>query len=170
MPSFDVIVRAHGEALRDLCLRILEDATLAEDVLQQVLLEAHRDFWRFQERAALRTWLFSIAIHRCQDAIKAKRRYRARVKNDDLEVEAYQDPAQDPAAQLQEQRLWEALNGSLIGLSSDARTAIFLRFQRGMSYEEMAALLGEKSDTLHARVTRALSALRRDLARKGWTL
>jgi RNA polymerase sigma-70 factor, ECF subfamily len=162
------LVSAHGAALRDLCRRVLRDDVLAEDVLQQVLLEAHRDARRFQARAALRTWLLSIAWHRCQDALKARRRYQARVTTDDDEVIAYRDPAHDPEVQLQRQRLGEALRGALAALSDDARAAIGLRFSHGLSYEQMATLLGEKPDTLHARVTRAVSALRRELARQGW--
>ncbi len=166
--SVDELLRAHGEALYDLCFRVLRDEALTEDVLQQVFLEVHRDFAHFEERAAPRTWLFSIAIHRCQDTLKAKRRYRSRVQNDEQQVDAFVDPAEGPEDQLHQQRLREVIAESLAHLSGPARTAILLRFQAGLSYEEMAVVLEEKSDTLHARVARAMSVLRRHLERKGW--
>lgn len=168
--SFDEIMRAHGEALRTLCARLLRDEALAEDVVQQVFLEAHRDLPAFEQRATLRTWLCGIAVHRCQDALKARRRYAARVTNDELHVETFETSDPDPGARLEHNRLREALNGGLAALSPEARTAVTLRFQHGLSYEEMARTLGEKSDTLNARVTRAISVLRRDLESKGWSL
>jgi RNA polymerase sigma-70 factor (ECF subfamily) len=168
--SFDEIMRAHGEALRSLCARLLGDETLAEDVAQQVFLEAHRDLLGFEQRASLRTWLCGIAVHRCQDALKARRRYTARVTSDELQVETCETSEPDPGTWLERSRLWEALHGGLAALSPEARLAVTLRFQHDLSYEEMARTLGEKADTLNARVTRAISVLRRDLERKGWSL
>ena len=162
------LMRSHGEAVYDLCFRALRDEALTEDVVQQVFLEVHRDYGRFEARASPRTWLFSIAIHRCQDALKAKRRYRSRVENDEGQVDAFEDPASGPEAQLHQRRLREALTEGLANLAPEVQTAILLRFQGGLSYEEMAVMLEEKSDTLHARVTRALGVLRRHLLRKGW--
>jgi DNA-directed RNA polymerase specialized sigma24 family protein len=45
---------------------------------------------------------------------------------------------------------------------------VLLRFQSGLTYEEMAAELATKADTLCARVARALPFLKRCLERKGW--
>lgn len=168
--SFDEIMRDHGKAVRSLCARLLGDETLAQDVVQQVFLEAHRDLLAFERRAALRTWLCGIAVHRCQDALKARRRYAARVTSDELHLESCETTEPDPGTSLERSRLWEALHGGLATLSPDARVAVTLRFQHDLSYEEMARTLGEKSDTLNARVTRAISVLRRDLERKGWSL
>src|SRR3954471_17634887 len=62
------MMHEHGKAVLGLCLRVTRDATLAEDVTQQVFLEAYRDLDRFEGRSSPRTWLFSIASHRCFDA------------------------------------------------------------------------------------------------------
>jgi RNA polymerase sigma-70 factor (ECF subfamily) len=137
-------------------------------VLQQVFLEAHRDLTRFEGRASPRTWLFSIAIHRCQDAIKAKRRLFHRIRTDDQAVVAFEDPAVGPEGQFEQQHQLVDLAKCLGKLSGDARLAVLLRFQLGMSYEEMAVKLGAKSDTLQTRVQRALPVLKRCLERKGW--
>lgn len=164
-----MLLQAHSEALYALCYRVLRDEALTEDVLQQVFLEVHRDLATFEERASPRTWLFSIALHRCQDALKAKRRYSMRVTSDEEMVDAFEDPSSCPETHLERQRLRQVLAESLATLSSEARTAIRLRFQHGLSYEEMAVMLKEKSDTLHARVSRAMAVLRRELSRRGWS-
>jgi RNA polymerase sigma-70 factor (ECF subfamily) len=166
--TIDQLMAAHGDAIYSLCLRVLRDHVQAEDVLQQVFLEAHRDLTRFTGRSSLHTWLFSIAIHRCQDAIKARRRRIRRIHSDEDAVATFEDPGEGPEGQLHQRRRLIDLGMCLGELSSDARLAVLLRFQLGMSFEEMASNLDAKSDTLQARVKRALPVLKRCLERKGW--
>ena len=160
----------HGDTVYGLCLRILRDPALAEDVLQQVFVEAHRDLRRFEGRSSLKTWLLAIAGHRCQDAIKARRRRDKRFLVDERAVATVADPTPDAHARLDRARALVALDECIEHLSAESRSAVLLRFQSGMSYEEMSAALRVKADTLHARVTRAMPLLRRCLESKGWAV
>jgi RNA polymerase sigma-70 factor (ECF subfamily) len=162
------LMDAHADVVFSLCVRVLRDRQLAEDVAQQVFLEAHRDLDRFQGRSSLRTWLLGIAGHRCQDAIKARRRRLQRIESDEQAMIEFVDPEGDPTDRLMQSRLFEALGDCLAHLSEEARMTVLLRFKSGMSYQEMEASIGAKADTLQARVARALPALRRCLESKGW--
>ena len=62
----------------------------------------------------------------------------------------------------------EALEKCLSVLASEVRMTVLLRFQSGMSYPDMSEVLGVRSETLQARVARALPVLRRCLEGKGW--
>src|SRR5262245_2675030 len=62
-----------GESLYSYCGRMIRDRHRAEEVCQRVLLEACRDLEGFERRSSLRTWIFTIARHRCLDEIKAQR-------------------------------------------------------------------------------------------------
>jgi len=163
-----VTLEAHAESVLALCRRMLRDHALAEDVQQQVLLEAHRDFDRFEGRSSVRHWLLAIANHRCHDAIKARQRRERRICLDDTAVADVADPSGGPAAEVARRQLARALDGCLARLSPESRTALVLRFYAGMSYEEMSAQLQVKSDTLQTRVMRALPVIRRCLETKGW--
>src|SRR5215510_2821117 len=68
------LMDAYGKIVLGFCLRMLRDRELANDVMQQVFLEAYRDFDRFQGRSSPRTWLLAIANNRCLDALRSKRR------------------------------------------------------------------------------------------------
>jgi RNA polymerase sigma-70 factor, ECF subfamily len=159
---------AHGRAVFGFCVRVLRDRALAEDVLQRVFLDAYRDLERFQGRSAVAAWLIGIAGHRCQDALKAQRRRLQRLEPDDDALVRIADPGPPPSADVERSRIIAALGDCLAGLSGETRTAILMRFQHGKSYEELSRLLGEKPNTLHARVSRALPLLRRCLEDKGW--
>jgi RNA polymerase sigma-70 factor (ECF subfamily) len=164
------LMEAYGDSVYSLCLRILRDSVLAEDALQQVFLEAHRDLIHFKRQSSPRTWLFSIAIHRCQDVLKTTQRRLTRISADEGAVTSFADPARDPGQQLERRRLLAALDSCLGLLSTEARTAVLLRFHVELSYDEMAARLEIKPDTLQTRVRRAMTALRRCLEQQGWTL
>ena len=57
------------------------------------------------------------------------------------------------------------LERALMSLAPKVRIAVLLRYQDGLSYEEMAQVCGERAPTLQARVARALPRLRRVLER-----
>ena len=60
-----------------------------------------------------------------------------------------------------------ALDDCLAQLTPEVRAAVLMRFQQGLRYDEIARGTGERSGTLHMRVTRALPVLRRCLEGKG---
>jgi len=162
------LMQDHGKAVLGFCVRVTQDATMAEDVTQQVFLEAHRDLGRFEGRSSPRTWLFSIASHRCFDALRNERRRAKRLVVDDEVLSEVEDPATGPADGVDRSRLGAALDDCLALLSPEVRATVLLRFQTGLGYRELAEMLGANADTLQVRVSRALPVLRRCMERKGW--
>jgi RNA polymerase sigma factor (sigma-70 family) len=155
--ALEQLMARHGAAVYRYCRTALGDATLAEDVQQQVFLEAFRDLPRFGGRSSLRTWLLGIARHRVLDSARRRRRTLARI--DDAIVEPV-DPAPSPDQGLDDARLRAALLVSLSELDEPVRTSVLLRYQQGLTYEEMAEICGEHAGTLQARVARAVRRLR----------
>lgn len=161
------LMAEHGAAVYDYCARVLGDATLGADVHQQVFEEAYRDLGKLQRPEHARSWLFGIANHRCLDAIKARRRREKRFVGDDEALADVADEPRDLAERVDATTVAEALSACLRALSAESRMAVLLRFQEGMTYEDMGRMCREKSTTLQARVTRALPLLRRCLEGKG---
>jgi RNA polymerase sigma-70 factor, ECF subfamily len=152
------LMQRHGDAVYRYCRGTLRDAALADDVHQQIFIEAARDLARFAGRGALRTWLFAIARHRVLDAVKAHR--RVRVHFEDRDTADAPDPNPPTWERLDEARLREALVACCSELGEHLRTAVLLRYQQGFTFEDMAEVCGEKPGTLQARVARALPKLR----------
>ncbi|HSR95540.1 MAG TPA: RNA polymerase sigma factor [Kofleriaceae bacterium] len=158
------LMNRHGNAVFRYCWTGLRDRCLAEDVHQQVFIEAFRDLPRFAGRSTVRTWLFGIARHRVLDAAKARTRNHAHVEVDS-QADA-PDPAPAPGEMLDRSRLLEAVAGCLAELDAKSRDAVVLRFQYGFTFEQMAEICGEKSGTLQVRVARALPVLRARLEQR----
>jgi RNA polymerase sigma-70 factor, ECF subfamily len=166
--AVEALLETEGDAVYGFCFHILRDATAAQDMFQQVFLEVHRDIGTYRGGSTLKTWLLSIARHRCTDLTKSDRRRRQRIEANDEAMVEFPDPSCEPHDRLDHTRLAEALQDCLMGLSEDARAAVLLRYQLDMSYEEMAEALDIKADTLCTRVSRAMPALKKCLERKGW--
>lgn len=159
-----LVMARHGRSLYRYCREQLRDAALAEDVLQQVLLSAHRGLAQFKGESTLRTWLFGIARHRVLDAARPLGRLRACV--DETEAAELPDPRPWPDELLDEQRVREAVREALDELDERTRTAVLLRYQQGFTFEAMAEICGEKACTLQARVARAMPRLQALVADK----
>jgi RNA polymerase sigma factor (sigma-70 family) len=157
-PAFERLMQRHGAAVYRYCLLEINDAALADDIHQQVFIEAFRDLPRFARRSTLRTWLLGIARHRVLDAAKRRRRARSHVPADS--AAELPDPRPLPGERIDDARLRAALVRCIARLEEPARTAVLLRYQQAMSYEDMAVICDEKPGTLQARVARALDRLR----------
>lgn len=165
--AFTQLMTRYGDQVYRYALATTGDAQLAEEVRQQVFVEAYRDLPGFGGRAPVRGWLFAIVRHRCLDATKALRRWGLRYKNElpgDPETNRIAGLVSDQNElmdQLDHQRLVQVVERCLATLAPTAREAVLLRYQQELSYDEAAEVTGERPGTLQQRVARALPVLRK---------
>jgi RNA polymerase sigma-70 factor (ECF subfamily) len=150
----------HGPAVLRYCRDSLRDDALADDVQQQVFIEASRDLRNFQRRASMKVWLLAIARHRVLDAAK-KRRSARNYFVEGIGITEAADVAPAPGEALDEARLLEALLASVDELPDGTRMAVLLHYQHGLTFAQIARVCRERPGTLCARVARALPLLRR---------
>lgn len=151
-------MKRYGSAIYRYCCEALRDATLAKDVHQLTFIGAYKDLGRYEGRGALRVWLFKIAYHRVLD--EAKSRKRRRLRFDSVELPELEDRSAPADERIDDARLTDALWSCIARLGEHIRSALLLRFQQGLTFEEMSAILDEKAGTLQARVSRAQKWLR----------
>lgn len=161
-----LLMRAHSRAILRYCHRILRSRALADDVHQCVFIEAFEDLGSFARRSTFRSWLHSIAYHRCLDAMKSRRRWSVRFLLSDDPIDDI-DPDPSTEDRLAARLMSEAIEQCLGELPPLVRTAVLLRYEEGLTYEEMSRICKERPTTLQARVSRALPLLRRALEAKG---
>ncbi len=162
-----LLMSEYGSDIHRYCFKILRNAATADDVHQQVFIQAYEGFGSFSGGSSLRTWLYAIANHRCLDACKASRRWFHRFKLSGAETHDEVDPAPSGEDRVAARSVVEALDGCLEKLEPHVRIAVVLRYQEGFTYEQMAQICQEKPATLQARVARAMPLLRRCLENKG---
>jgi RNA polymerase sigma factor (sigma-70 family) len=162
-----ILLRTYGSPLYRFCLQMVADPDLAQDVHQTTFIQAFEGLAGFGGRASFRAWLYAIARHRCLDALKIARRREKRFALTG-ELPEKPRPGEEADVRLSEKDRNAALRRCLRELAPHVRTAVLLRFQESLSYEQIARICRERAPTLQARVARALPVLRRCLEGQGF--
>ncbi len=151
--AFETLVQRHyGDCLR-YAMRLLGSRHDAEEVVQDTFVRAHRSLPRYENRHRFRAWLFRILVNRCRSAAKTGARRLERMSayaRDHAAVEPPPGRDLDRLARIQR---------ALLQLPVRQREAFLLKHVEGLSYDEMAALNGQRVSTLKMRVKRARDRL-----------
>jgi RNA polymerase sigma-70 factor, ECF subfamily len=150
-----------GRVAYGLALRVLRDAALAEDAVQEAFLTAWRRADTFMpERAKASTWLLTLVHRRAVDLVRREERRRAEP------IEAAQERAGDAAA---DDAVWlryerERVQAALRRLPDQQREALELAYYGGFTQSELAERLGQPVGTIKSRMFSGLGRLRDLLA------
>lgn len=160
--AFSAIVAATSARMFRLAARITGDPGDAEDALQDAYLRAFDALvaGRFDGRAEVETWLYRIVANGALDAIRSRRRRRARLHDDAEGLDAAASPAEG-AERLAARAALRELDAWMADLPADQRAAIVLKELEGNSTSEVAAIMKCSVGAVEQRLVRARAALRR---------
>ncbi len=159
MDAFDELVRLHTPQLYRLLVRILGNATAAEDVAQECFVRAWRALPNFRGEARFSTWLYRIAINEANRFL-ARESKRELLPYDDILLEVPDLRAQT-AELVEASDLRAQLERLLAELPAHHRAAVVLRDVEGFSNEEAADVLELDLRNFKSRLHRGRMALRR---------
>ena len=157
--AFAAIVRWHGPAMFRYARTMMDgDVVEAEDAVQNALVKAWQHLPDFQGRSSLRTWLFRITANE----VRSLRRRRRPVPVDHrLLVQSPAGSDGEPARVLDESELWRSLTVALGELPWRQRASWVLRELDGLSYDEIADVLGTSTTVVRGQLHRARGTLAR---------
>ncbi len=153
--AFEILVRRHQRPLYRLAVRLLDNRSDAEDAVQEAFVAAWRRLSGFRREAAFSSWMYRIVTNRC---LKVLRGRRPVVALEDLGDQPGPDSA-SPERTAEKQDRAAALQRALRDLSIDQRTCWVLRELHGLSYEDIAAIVGASPDAVRGRLHRARCTL-----------
>lgn len=158
--AFAEIVDRHGPALMRYTARFLDDSFQVEDCLQDTFLAAWRGLPAFRAESSVRTWLFTLARHAAFARLKRwpVSGSRPHVPLEEV-VDRLRDLREDPERASVESALRDALDVALRLLPPRQRTAWLLREVEGLSYTEIAVVLGSSSTAVRGLLERARTTL-----------
>lgn len=159
-PAWGRLVGEYGPRVFALARSRLRDPDSAEEVTQSVFatIAIKLRTGAYDEHGKFEPWLFRIAMNRIRDAVRKAKRERS---EDRLRLAATGEAAPaEPAGDRVATEALEGLRGALEDLSKADREIVELRYHAGLSFRQIADLLGEPIGTLLARHHRALRKLR----------
>ena len=160
--ALDELYERYKTMAYSIAYRITDDASLAEDVVQDAYLGVWRNAARYiEERGSVKTWLLSIVHHRAIDAIRRRRPTTELPERDDV-----------PPATLTLPDVWgevaanldaETVRTALSALTDVQREAIELAYFGGLTQVEIAEQTSTPLGTVKSRMRLGLLAMRRAL-------
>jgi len=146
--SMHILYCRHNVRVYRFILRIVRDATTAEDLVSQVFLDVWRTAGQFQGRSQVSTWLLSIARFKALTALR-QRRHEDIDQDDVLEIA---DGADTPETSLDRATTSEILRACVAKLSPAHREIINLVYYHEKSVEEAGQIIGIPQSTVKTRM------------------
>jgi len=164
--AFDLLYARHKGGVYRYLLRHCGNAGVAEELFQEVWMNAIRARASYAPTAKFTTWLYTLAHHRLVDHWRVAGRVRL-VSIDDEDSDAGAavdalpgDARDDPAARAQTRELRQELDAALRALPAEQRDAFLLQHEAGLSLAEIATLTGVATETVKSRLRYATGKLR----------
>jgi RNA polymerase sigma-70 factor (ECF subfamily) len=158
--AFAPLVETHQERLLRLCERMLGDVEEARDAAQEVFLKAYRKAADFRPQGQVFTWLYRIATNHCLNKLRRRRLVRFVQWEDPGERDAAPfdppDSGADPEAVLASRRRWRHTRQAIARLPSSQRAVLVLARFEGLSYRQIAQVLGITEGAVESRLFRAM--------------
>jgi RNA polymerase sigma-70 factor (ECF subfamily) len=163
MKAFETIYERHHRRVYSLCLRMVANATEAEDLAQEVFIQLFRKIGSFRGESAFTTWLHRLTVNHVLMHFR-KRGVRLEKTTEEGEIGEIQDYLQAAAERPRfVDRL--ALDKAISELPPGYRTVFVLHDVEGFEHEEVADMLGVSVGTSKSQLHKARMRLRELLTR-----
>ncbi|HEY6256782.1 MAG TPA: sigma-70 family RNA polymerase sigma factor [Xanthobacteraceae bacterium] len=155
-------IRDHVRVYR-FVMRLVADESTAEEIVNEVFLEAWRHADKFEGKSRVTTWLLAIARFKALTAL----RQRSDAQLDDQVAAAIEDPADSPSIAVGKKERSEIVQRCIAKLAPQHREVINLIYYQGNKVEEVARCIGAPINTIKTRMHYARNRMAELLADAG---
>jgi RNA polymerase sigma-70 factor (ECF subfamily) len=134
------------------------DQSVAEDVTQQIFLKLFSVIGQFRGESEFTTWLYRLVVNQCLD--ERRKHKRLLPLGDAMSSPSGKKPQEKQYARLE---LAAAVRDAIGELKPAFRVPVLLKYIEGLSYEEIASVMGCSKGTVASRLNRAHAELARRL-------
>jgi RNA polymerase sigma-70 factor (ECF subfamily) len=145
--AMQVLYARHHVRVFRFVLRLVGDASIAEDLVSEVFLDVWRQAGRFEGRSSASTWLLAIGRFKALSALRRR-------PDEELgqRAEVIKDQSDDPEQALEKKDKSASTRSCLAGLSTEHREIIDLVYYHDKSVEEVAGIVGIPGNTVKTRM------------------
>jgi RNA polymerase sigma-70 factor, ECF subfamily len=137
------------------------DRSIADDVTQQIFLKLFTAIQQFRGDSEFTTWLYRLVVNACMDERRRHRRLLPWGDTATMKTPSEKKPQEKQYARLE---ISEAVQAAIAELKPKFRLPILLKYIEGLSYEEIASVMGCSKGTVASRLNRGHSQLAKRLA------
>lgn len=171
LDAFNQLVIRWERPIYALAYRVIGREEDARDVCQETFLRAFRAIKGFKGQAKFSSWVYRIALNLCRDWMRRERRAPLVQVPDGVdpmemanELPATTESLDDTVAR---REMTSAVARAMAALPEEQKAAIILKEYHGLTFQEIADLLGCPLSTVKTRLYQGLTVLRRELGAEG---
>ncbi len=166
--ALDGLIRRYKDRLYAYLLRLSRDRNAADDLLQEVFIKVVKKLDSYGEREKFSAWLFTVAHHAAMDHFRSGGRRREEsldaAGEDEFPLsDALASGEPGPDKILEDAESAAVLQAAFDRLSAEQRELFIMRHYSGLSFKEIAEILGVPIGTVLARMSRAMAKMRSEL-------
>jgi len=159
--AFRSLFEAHRDKVYSIALRYSGNEAAAMDIAQDTFLKLLSRISEFRGEASFESWLYRVVVNSCLDYQRRGRRWMPFLADF---FDAVAAPAESVLQRLLQAEEQDQVQRTIAKLPPDQRIVIVLRYTEGLSYEEIAQILGCSQGTVASRLNRAHKLLGRRLS------
>jgi RNA polymerase sigma-70 factor, ECF subfamily len=170
LAAFEELIEKYKQPITNLIYRTIRDATEAEDLAQNVFVQAFKSAERYRVSAKFSTWLFTIARNLCLNELRRRSRHPAdsldmsHPDQEDQPLRQYEDKRELSAPdRLLQDELGTKIDQAIAALPENQRTALLLCREEELSYEDIAEILGCSLSATKSLIHRGRETLKQQL-------
>jgi RNA polymerase sigma-70 factor, ECF subfamily len=160
--AFRALFELHKDQVYSIALRYSGDAVIAQDIAQETFLKLFTRIGSFRGQADFSSWLYRLVVNSCLDQKRKTRRLMPLLDDAIALLQAPDISAFDEVARAE---LSYHVRAVVESLGDDQRMLLVLRYTQGLSYDEIARILGMSNGTVASRLNRIHRTLERRLSR-----
>jgi RNA polymerase sigma-70 factor (ECF subfamily) len=163
--AFRDLFRRYGPMAKSLALRVVRQAHLAEEIVQEAFLALWREPGSYHEdRGSVRSWLLAAVHHRAVDTVRREESQRRRTQAAAPEIEDLPDVGQQVVEETYAARSRQRVRQALQEIPEEQRRVLDLMYFQGKSQSTIATELSLPLGTVKSRALLAMRRLRAMLA------
>jgi RNA polymerase sigma-70 factor (ECF subfamily) len=159
--AFRVLFESHKDRVYSIALRYAGDSATAMDIAQETFLKLLSSIRQFRGDSSFESWLYRMVVNSCLDHHRRKRRFLPLV---DEMLDLFRTSSDGALQEMLRDEQEERVQQVVAQLPEEQRIVVVLRYTEGLSYEDIAEVLGCRRGTVASRLNRAHKALERRLS------
>jgi len=170
--DFEKLLDRYEAKIFNAIYRLVGDYEEARDLTQETFIQAFKALPTFRGESQIYTWLYRIAVNRSKNRLKQMQRWNQMV-SDSLDHPALTEEGEvarevpdwthAPERVLERKELQQVVQREISQLPQDFKEVVVLRDLQGLSYKEMAEVIGISLEAVKSRLFRARALLRERL-------
>jgi len=163
--DFDALMERWQKPLFNFVYRFMNSEEEARDACQDTFVNAYRNLSKFKKQSKFSSWLFKIAINRCNTLLRKRKRWRTFFdpmgENDQLADGMLEEWNVEQS--VEREQIYGRIRRAIMLLPPEQKTVLLLKEYEGLKFHEISEMLDCPVSTVKSRMYYALDGLRKAL-------